>query len=462
MKKIFTFAAAALFVLGVSAQSKFLVSPTQDAQGEDLGLTGERMSSNRTYVVGMSFSSVPTLWNTETNEIKQIIEIDENYVDPSLWGDFETEPYSEFLPRTGSFHSVTPNGLAVGGLTDQINYIAKPILFNAATGQYVELLSDEEDAGAEAYAISEDGSTIIGFHFDADWKTHACVWTDGGNTREDLVWPSDIEAGFEVEYCSARYVSYDGKTILGYAQDNSTGSWVALVWLKGEDDHYTPKVISKEYYQTTTYDADWNPIPVADPKPYSQFEPVGLSANGEWITLVVAEYGEEGSFFTASGCARYNHVTNVLEAVFPEGEEEQAPELFGISNDGLAVGRLTGPIDWDTFSQPVNGVVWFKNSGLFHKVEELFPDDEYVSTLVSSAVSYVDGEGQYIMGYASDDQFVQTSYVVSLSESGVQGVSAKPAVENKEVEIYDVYGRKHAEMPSVRGVYIVNGEKVVK
>ena len=399
--------AAASFALGLHAQSSFVVSP-RAIEGEEIMLLGEKMSENRKFVVGESQAfNTPAIWNTETNEVQMFVFPD------STWVEDPEQPYYEYMLKTGSFHSVNNNGAAVGSLTTA-DFVTHPILAYAGNGtEYITLYEDPSDVSAEAYDISEDGNTIVGFHFDAAWITHACVWSGDGATRIDLPFPTEEELGFAIDYVGARWISADGSVILGYAQDFYTGAWVAVTW-RLKEGQYVVEPIANNYFQTTYFDEEGNWV-VPGENPYVEFEPVALSANGEWVSLSVVELYDptDWDYTPVVYAARMNILTGAFEMLALE-EEYNELLMFGIADNGRCAGRFSGLLDPMTWDQEVSAVVWYEGSNVLTRLMEFYPTDPYFSTTVASSLSCISADGEYVMGYAADQDTNETSFYVSL------------------------------------------------
>lgn len=478
MKKIFTLAFMAAAAMAMNAQSAFNVAPDyynfDEAEGTVLMLLGESLSSNNTYVSGQDLQNqYPFVWNTETGELKVLVVTDDVRM-PINWDDEgnETEWTTETMTRSGSFRFVNPDGLAVGSLVHQGTFVSYPVLFDAKTGEHTYLYYTGEDAGGEGYAITDDGSVIAGFYFDASWKTSACVWTDGGKTRTDLPCPSAEEVGFPIDYVSCRYMTADGSRILGYVQDFYSGDWVAVLWNKQQDGAYALDCeMAKTLYQPRPYtevegEEGWPVVvyeEITDPKPFTKLEPLAISKNGEWGIMVVNDYKDESDgsdFFAAEKTLRYNFKTNTYDTIeVTEGADEGAKlEFFSIADDGTAVGRFTGPFDWENWSQSTDGVIWPVGSTSFVTIAELFADDPYVEGWSSSALSCISADGKTAMGYASDDIGAQTTFVVTLPNlsAGIGSVLASKA----EDAAFDLQGRRVENAQP--GIRIVGGKKVMR
>ena len=461
--------------MAMNAQSAFNVSPdyyeTESGEGTPLYLLGESLSSNKTYVSGEDqMMLVPFVWNVENNDVKLLI-IDDNVEMPANWDDEGnvTEWETVQMTRSGSFRAVSPDGLAVGSVTDQAEYVSYPVMFDASTGKHTFLYREEGEAGGEGYAITDDSKSILGFYFDESWATKPCMWTNEGQTRTNLPTPSAEEAGFPVDYASARWMTPDAKTVLGYVQDSYSGDWITVLWNLQDDGSYTPDcTMAKTLYQPRPYHEiegpDGWPVVVydeiVDPKPFTQLEPLAISANGEWIVAVVADYVDEDNDqnpFMAAKNIRYNVKTGQYDVIEVTGETAKI-EIFGIANNGTAAGRYTGEFDWDTWSQPTDAVIWPVGSASLIKVAELMKDDPYVDGWAASALSTISADGKTVMGYASDEMGFQTTFVFELPAS-IAGISSAGA-DTKANATYDLSGRRVGSAQN--GFFIVNGKKTIR
>lgn len=418
MKKLFSFATSIFFASMLFAQGTFVVSPSSMG-GATLMLQGEKMSQNRHYVAGNDQGAmIPMIWNTTTDQVTMF-----EYAD-SVWTDGW---YWEVYSRTGTFHSVNNNGLAVGVISEECNNFVKHPIMATIDGEVTFLHSDPSDAGAEAWGITDDGSTIVGYHFDTTWTTYACIWTNSGTVRTDLPCPTDAQVGFPVEYCSARWISADGNVILGYAQDDNTGAWVAVCWKK-QNGEYTVQSFCNNYYQTKYYDESFE-IQIPGNNPYFEFEPTGLSANGEWIGLNVLESHDPEDFnnVPSNKVARYNLTTNTLEVLTLEEEYDELL-MFGVSNNGTLVGRLTGPLNIEDWSQDINAVVWNPQQTDIQRLVDIYPNNEYTTECFTNAFCDITADGRYVLGYGIDGLHNVTSFIVDLPYENV-------SIDETETEI---------------------------
>lgn len=406
MKKVLISLMFAFFATSLFAQH-FTVAPTT-FEGRGTELLGEAMTQDRHYVVGTDQAlQVPMIWNTQTNELIEIMQVDSVFSEEEGWS---------YVPMTGTFHGVNNSGIAVGSITTA-DYVSHPIMARCdGNGEYTILATNEGEAGCEAYGISDDG-VIVGFYFSEDWTTYGCIWTENGTVRTDLPRPTADQVNFPVEYVSARHISDNGNTILGYAQDDNTGAWVALAWVR-QNGEYVVRVLSNEYFQTYYYDQEGNLVQNGN-NPFYEFSPAAVSANGEWLALTVIDSYDLSDWDAdaTARAARLNLVTNQFEVLRLDFEHE-ANEVFGIADNGTCVGRLSGYFNPMTGDQPVDGMVWFANSDTCYYVASLYPEEEYAANMIASSLSSITADGSYVMGYASSNSGEWTAFVMEMPEGG--------------------------------------------
>ena len=175
------------------------------------------------------------------------------------------------------------------------------------------------EAGTGAWAIADNG-TIVGFYFMSDYTTTPCVWQANG-TRQALPVPTTEELGFEFSGAGARWISADGKTILGYLNDDF-GTWPAILW-KNEGGQWKYDFIAAEY---------WEPDYQMG-KPYMVFgsDAMSLSANGKWMALSIQTEFDPWDFSGTTPdvqVARLNLETKQLDVI------EGVSACYCVSNDG--------------------------------------------------------------------------------------------------------------------------------
>lgn len=487
MKKIFTLLLSLAFV---SAYAQITVSPT--GMMDEIGMEAEGMSPDMHFVAGLNqLSTQPAIWNVLTGDIKEYSFRDTVYQpiygtkmgweyiygDPDQWWLItdsvltEVEDYDVIVgydstlfdvdDYSGSFHAVNNAGTAVGafgsGYGDKLPAIAN-IADNEISYLYInrELIDGfPAEAGGDAYAINADGSVVLGFYFDAAWNTNACLWLNGGHSAADRVnlpAPTEEEFGGPIDYVAARWMSDDASVILGYAQDAVNGKWVMVYWTKNNDGTYAAHgEYARQYFTPYDFDENWQQFFVHPERPYNEFEPTAISANGEWVMLTIAPQYDLSDWDAAQPrlAGRLNLNTKVLQ-VLPVEDDNDAPIFYGVANNGTAVGAaspagMPGPmapqkkiVKAPNLGRMENstrvGFVWPTVQHNIYSLRELFPNEEYFQydpELGEAAISGISADATTIVGYTNQtdgvDSWVVSSFVAVLPE-------LPAAVENTQLK----------------------------
>lgn len=484
MKKIFSFALCAAAALTASAQ--VIISPT--GMMDEIGMQAEGMSPDASsYVAGSNqLSSQPAIWNVATDEVWEFGGADTVYqpiygqkpgweyvYDEVNWWEIVdsvptmVEDYDNIIGYDstlwdlntygGTFHAINNSGLAVG--TFGGSYSEKfPAKANFGDAEVTYLYAEDGvDFGGDAWAVNADGSLILGFYYDGAWVTHACLWKNGGLTaadRIDLPAPDAEEFGGDIDYVSARWMSEDASVILGYAQDAVNGKWVMIYWTLNPDGSYTVHGnYAKQNFTPHEYDEQMVGSYLHPERPYAEFEPQALSANGEWATLIVKPQYDLNDWFAAeiNQAARLNLKSGKFE-VLDLGEFD-GPIMYGIANNGTAVGATeagggVGPMSTlgESLTTARTGYVWFTGSDTIVSLQELFPTEEYFNYeegLGEAAISSISADATKIVGYTNQTDGVETwvtsSFIATLPVTAVENTivtdKAVKTIENGQLII---------------------------
>lgn len=400
-----------------------LVTPTTTT----IQLMGEGISPNAKYVAGSNYAGyTPSIWDIEAGKIKNFTQYEE-----------------------GSLHAVSNNGIAVGS-TGGMN--GKALICNIdGTTQVLPDNAGENSEGSEAYCITADGSMQAGFYFYFQWldeeKTNGvyavypCTWKDGVCTT--LSYPNKEEMGFNVDGAGIRWMSEDGKVLLGYLIDDMS-LWPAVVWHQNAEGGYDCDPICKDYFE----------MGYKQGKPYMLFTPSGLSLNGEWVALTVQEEYDDFDFSKPAPvkkAARYNLKTKKLE-VLEMGEISLASS--GISNDGTLLaytetGDMIGRV----------GYYWPANSEKAICLNEKMEKVENMPAVSTNVPCSFAADGNTIEGFAIDGNANIFSYVINLDnldETGIESVISE-SVFTADDRVYNLAGQRIQKMQ--KGLYIMNGKK---
>ncbi len=392
---------------------------------DEVQLMGENMSPNAKYVVGMNFATyAPAAWNVETNE----------YI--------EFPDYEE-----GAFHAANSNGIFVG---DDGNYAIKADAAGNVTPLYRNVGEEIEtdwgpmstgDAGSSAYAISEDGKVIAGFYYDAAYNTTPCIWTEN-NVRIDLPLPTMEEAGFEVNGGQVRYMSADGKVLVGFLIDNFS-TWPACIWRQNESGGYDYDIICKDYWEEGYQQG----------KPYMVFNPASVSANGEWISLTIQNEFDDWDFTAPQPplqAARFNLTNKTLEIL----NDDTGLAPTGIANNGTTLVYAGGN---DMMGRA--GYVWEADKTEVISLDDVLSKIPELEELASNTPCAITADGKYVQGFGINGENI-FSYVVDYNKATVINTAK---VDNKTAasdRIFNINGQQVRNMNG-RGIYIVRGKKVL-
>lgn len=401
-------------------------------------MMGEAMSADTKYVAGLNYSTfAPAIWNTETNEIV-------NY-----------PQYEE-----GAFHAVNCAGTAVGddGIGDgraialKLDGTLIPLYFNVGDSVYnaeFDFWYCTGDAGSSAWCISEDGKTIGGSYFSSSYQTWPCIWNENGE-RTTLPIPTSSEAYFDG--AQVRYMTPDARLLLGYASDNFS-TWPAVLWRLNEAGTYDVEFLAKDFWvdhytQTNKY--------------YMVFNPSGISANGEWVSLLVQAEYDDWDFSKeppVTQAARLHLPTGKLEVItMPEPYQDQPMQPTGIANDGTML--MYTIID-----------------GLFGRVGYVMPagegsvpqclDDQLAACkgmveLGANTPCSISADGKKIQGFGISSDTDIFSYVFDVEAYLNDLPMAPAAIETiSNDRIFNLQGQQLRSMEG-HGLFLINGKKILK
>lgn len=397
---------------------------------DEVQLMGEGLSPNAKYVAGMNYATYyPAIWNTETGELKEFSDYEE-----------------------GTLHAVSNNGIAVGStgglsgkaLIASVDGTARTLPDNAG----------ENSQGSEAYCISADGSMAAGYYFyfaytneeqtEGFYAVYPCTWQNDVCTT--LPYPSSKDMGFSVDGAGIRWMSQDGKVLLGYLIDNLS-TWPAVIWRQNENGGYDCEPICKDYFE----------MGYQQGKPYMLFTPTGISPNGEWVALNVQEEYDDWNWDvlpSAIKAARYNLKTSQLEVLNMDVDMNST----SITNDGtvLAYTAADGMVGRVGYLWPAGEENAICLDDEMNRVQDM-------PIMVANTPCTFAEDGTTIQGFGLDSDANIFTYVLNLANMGIStGIE-----EVKEAEtsigtdaIYNLAGQRVMKMQ--KGLYIIGGKKIMK
>lgn len=398
-------------------------------------LMGESMSLNAKYVTGLNYgTNNACIWNTETNEFINFTAYDE-----------------------GMVHAINSDGTAVGST---VGYGGKALICYAdGTSTTLEDNGGTNTQGADAWCISEDGKTIGGFYYYFEWTdaaqtegfyaTFPCVWQD--KKCINLLYPTKAEMGFNVDGAGLRWMSADGSVLLGYLVDDKA-TWPAIIWRKNAQGDYECDPICKDYFEAAYKKG----------KPYMMFNPCALSANGEWVALIIQDEFDDSDFskpMPITKVARLNLKTGkleILEAGQPMGANSIADDgsvLLYTNVDGI-FGRI--------------GYIWKAGETTMTCLDDMLSKVKGMPEFGANVPASFAADNKTIMGFGIDQDANIFSYVVNLDDvekalnnlDAIEEVMTETNVSTTNGNIFTITGQKVNSMKRP-GLYIVNGKKIL-
>ena len=255
---------------------------------------------------------------------------------------------------------------------------------------------------------------------------------------------------YNIKQCGAKYVSTDGRIILGYL--GAMGQ--ATLWRLNDNGEYVPDPIFDEYAKRYKDDEE---------HPYLVFEPEGMSPDGHYVLIKVGEYHNEIEEPTMA--AVYNTETNELEVY----DEVQNIDMYhigfhpiAIANDGTFVGVVGNPaMDLGAFIMKAGETQAEMFIEAFPEYAEVFGILDLTGYHIPSDIS---ADGKRIIGngwytadenpYSSDAFFYFMTYVLEINDTN--------SVENIDTEINEVSPAAYYTVDGIRMNTPAKGLNIVR
>lgn len=365
MKKIFTLALATVLCVGsLSAQTLTFLGGTSEETPQLMGLG---LSPDGKYVCGSAdYGYGYFVADIQNNVLASGYTMDEN--------------------EGSELRHVDNNGLAVGydgpGITFSISGV-RTELVNPAPDKYKYVLGE---------GLSADGSVLVGSLIGAGYATFAAISVDGGEWKP-LPTPTDelFEAFTDgTGECAAKYVSGDGKVILGYI-----GNWgPATAWILNESGEYEVLPLYEKLVAMTDEDME------SGEKPYAGLMPMNISSNGKYLLM---------SGVTLDGDpipVVYDTETGEVRQYDFKDDDGQGLRPSAIADDGTML-AMTGSLMFSVTcnyiipageTEPISFYEWLP------EYAELFMIPDMMGANIATAIS---ADGNRIIGYLyySDDYY---------------------------------------------------------
>lgn len=298
--------------------------------------------------------------------------------------------------------------------------------------------------------ITPDGKLIVGSIAPKGALQYPCIWKDG--VKIDLPHPTTEELGFEYGGSTARLVSADGKTIVGYVVD-SLATFPMIAWRLSEDGKtYNYDFIAKDFFAPNENSKN----------NFQKIHPVGLSGNGRYIALWVKTKDME-----KDGAARYDLATGKLEVMDYDPNDavitkETRVMPADIADDGTLVGY--------TYEEsPKKALIWYPDSKYMALMADAFPEvsefaqfDEYGL----NGPARITPDGRYIVGLAyamvAENMLNYASYVLDVkgTPSGITSVHTEAG--KAKTQRFTIDGRQVSRPVKGLNILRTSDGKVVK
>lgn len=437
MRKIFTAFLSLALCSTVNAQSIKTLSFGLGTPGiDEPQLIGLGISADGKYVCG----------SLEMGEGYFVADLENNFIQYDVTEDDEG----------AELRHVDNNGLAIGfngpGVTYSIDGV-ETVLENPSD-QYKYVLGED---------LSNDGSVKVGSLVGTGFATYAAYSKDGGEWTLLPQVDNELLEGIGEEGGSAKYVSGDGKVILGFV--GSFGP--AVLWVMNDEGEYEVDPLFSKYVILTEEEE------AAGEKVLYNLSAASLSDNGKYAALTGVIMVEDG-FLTVP--AIYDVEAQEL-TIYSEPQEIDEYGIgimpTAIANDGTMIGIIG--------NQPMftcmGSFIWKAGEEKPTTFSDAFPS--YAETFgFSDSIGYcvptgISADGRYILGYGfyCDDFYDEdaiayySTYVID--NSGTSGIETSVASERPAVQeaIYTIDGKRIDRM--TKGINIVRmsdgtSRKVIK
>ena len=366
------------------------------------------------------------------------IDMGEGYFVANMENDVYSFEYTDDLEGAELRH-VDNNGLAIGYNGPGVTYSIAGVETVLATpaGDYKYVLGE---------ALTTDGSIMVGSIVAKGYVTYAAYSKDGGEWTKLPVIDEEDE-----DESSAKYISGDGKVILGHA-----GSFgLPMVWTMNDDGDYVVDPVITNYL----YSSD-NEVENGGAGLVALF-PCGLSENGTYVVCRGTKMVDDEYVFVPV-------VYNVEDQTFTIYDEVQAIDEYGIgltpsaiANDGTIIGVIGEPLNRSagSFVLKAGETQAETFSEAYPAYAETFGVSDYFGYCVPTGMTadgrYIVGYGYYCEDFYDDDAMPYFATYVIDAQGQTSGVKVTTIVDNdaQPAEIYSIDGKRLGEM--TKGLNIV-------
>lgn len=335
---------------------------------------------------------------------------------------------------------ISNNGIAIGYNGPGVTYNIEGVetVLKTPEGDYQYVLGED---------LTNDGSVMVGSLVTSYYITYPAYSKDGG---EWMILPlpgEDVIGDFADDGGMAKYISGDGKVIVGCVGNFGP----AVIWTLDDNDEYQCEPLFVDYCATKSTDSD---------KPFLSFGANGVSDNGRYVLLAGALNSED---HYGSVPMVYDLTTKKL-TIYDEKQDIDGVEMglypSAITNDGTFIGIL-GSMMYNS-----GGFIMPAGETQARLLATAYPEAKSVLGLMDDLFSNVpisiSADGRYILGYGlytttPEDLDNPVYYVTYILDTYRDPSSIRPvetvAADTVEMEYFTIDGRK--QPTASKGINIV-------
>ena len=339
---------------------------------------------------------------------------------------------------------VDNNGVAIGYNGPGVTYSIEGVetVLAPPSDEYKYILGE---------ALSNDGSVLTGSLVAKGYLTLAAYSKNGGAWTLLPQADEDVLGDYAGQGSSAKYVSGDGKVILGYV--GSFGP--ATLWIENENGEYDIDPIFSKYIIMNDEDLSKGEKVLYD------MQPMGISNNGKYALC-------QGVIRTEGGATSVPVVYNVETqeiAIYSEPQNID-PNGYGLLPTAIADdGTFVGIIGTQPLYMSAGSFIWMAGDSQastlgqeYPVYEETFGFPDSVGYCLPTGIS---ADGRYILGYGFYSPDFEdpeapayfTTYVIDANGAPTAVETVKPTENQTIDQIYSVDGKRIERMSN--GINIV-------
>lgn len=269
----------------------------------------------------------------------------------------------------GGWPSITPDGTKIGGTSmNGASGKSEVSIYDVFGGTWTllgSLGSSSGDGASAGFAISSDGTTVVGNGWVDEGHAHAL--------RSQLGVMTDLGSAFSGHSSRADAVSNDGSLIGGY-QEYEDGYWGGTVWLNG----------AQMLMQTGLGD----PLGMVH----------SISGDGKYA------YGQ-GGYYGGYSAYRWSQVNGVETLDNPFAGDEYGMTPLSANSDGSIVLGYAEH-QWD-FWQPRRGWIWTEATGTQSMESFAVNAGDYHGEMLTNPLG-ISANGEWIIGQGYDAEGINS------------------------------------------------------